>query len=356
MARLHAGSLRPGIWRLPLVGAGIAPVLAVAPAAASTAQEPHHAGQRNERQCASGPHEVQDARRIFAGGRVVVETIEQHLVRRRADLVGRRLHQPQPQVAAGKLDAVEIAGDPALRRQDHDAAGVNVLILLGIVDVAKPNGTGQLLDRLGLAREKVPAFGSTWSSIVGDVVLLLGRRQIRSFPRVEADGHDVVIRADGKRHAAHALDEPIEHQRAKHGTSVVGHDQDDGLVSKIIAQLDRGAGFVGEFQVQGNLFIEPLVETHVAQCGRGLRVGAVRGSWGRGEQEYDQALKRYRYHFHGSGPRNMRPEFDSPASNRPLPLAARPCDDSLATGKVPATAFMACSMGICTNPFSAVDP
>ena len=88
-------------------------------------------------------------RRVLAAGRVVVEAIQQHLVRRRADLVGRRLHQPQPQVAAGKLDAVEIAGDLALRRQDHDAAGVDVLVLLGVVDVAKADGGGQLLDGLG---------------------------------------------------------------------------------------------------------------------------------------------------------------------------------------------------------------
>ena len=111
-----------------------------------------------------------------------METIEQHLVRGRADLVGRGFHEPQPQIAAGKIDAVEIAGDSALRRHEHDAAGVNVLILLGIIDVAKAHGAGQLLDRLGLARQKVPALGSARPSILGDVVLLLGRRQIGTFP------------------------------------------------------------------------------------------------------------------------------------------------------------------------------
>ena len=125
----------------------------------AAAEEPQHAGDRQHSDGPTRADEVQDAGRILAAGRVVVKAVEQDHVGRRSDLFGRGFHESEPQIAGGKLNAVEVAGYPALGRENHDAAGVDILVLPGIVDVAKADGEGQLLDRVGLSGEKVPALG-----------------------------------------------------------------------------------------------------------------------------------------------------------------------------------------------------
>ena len=86
-----------------------------------------------------------------------MKAIEQNLVDRRADLILRRLDQPEPQVATGILDVVKVARDFAGRREDHDPAGMDELVLLRVETIAETDGIGQGANRVGLSGEKMPA-------------------------------------------------------------------------------------------------------------------------------------------------------------------------------------------------------
>src|SRR5260370_16253604 len=57
--------------------------------------------------------------------RVVVITEEQDVVDGGTNFTRRGIHQPQAHVPAGILDAIKVAGDAAVWRQDQHAAGVS---------------------------------------------------------------------------------------------------------------------------------------------------------------------------------------------------------------------------------------
>ena len=55
----------------------------------------------------------------------------------------------------GVMDSVKVAGQLALRSENHDAAGVSELVGHGVVVVTEPDGFGQLVDRRRIACEKM---------------------------------------------------------------------------------------------------------------------------------------------------------------------------------------------------------
>src|SRR5690349_5255473 len=105
-----------------------------------------------------------------------MEAVEQDPVGRRADAVLGRFHQPEPQVAWREAHVEEIARYPPLGCEQHDAAGVGVLIVLSVVTVTEADRVGELFDVRFLARQEVPALLGAWSAIALEVRLLLGRR------------------------------------------------------------------------------------------------------------------------------------------------------------------------------------
>ena len=121
----------------------------------------------NRKAAPAAPHQVHGDRAVLAGRRIVVEAEQENLVHRRADLIARRLHQAQADIARRILHAVEILRYPALRGQDHDGAGVSVLVGLRVVLVMEPDGIGQRADVSLVAGEKVPAIGGVRAGYSG---------------------------------------------------------------------------------------------------------------------------------------------------------------------------------------------
>ena len=145
---------------------------------------------------------------------------------------------------------------------------MDVLVLLGVVDVAEAHGLGQLLDGSLLAGEEVPALGGAGPAVAGDVGLLLRRppSRVSRGSKLTVTTLNSLPTVNGM--SRMACDQPVEHQRAEHGAAVVGQHQDHRLLAEIIAQPHRLAGLIGERQVQGHLLVEPLVEAHVLQARR----------------------------------------------------------------------------------------
>src|SRR5271156_6680546 len=65
---------------------------------------------------------------IFPGGRIVVVAEEQHLIDGRADFSLRSFHQAKAKIARRELDAIKVARDFSLRRQEHNRARMGELL------------------------------------------------------------------------------------------------------------------------------------------------------------------------------------------------------------------------------------
>src|SRR5258708_23885430 len=91
------------------------------------------------------------------GGGVVVIAKQQDVIDGRADLSGGSIHEPEAHVAAGILDAVEVARDATVRGKKQHAAGVREEIVLSIERETEVCGSGGAFNGFFRAGEKVPA-------------------------------------------------------------------------------------------------------------------------------------------------------------------------------------------------------
>src|SRR5688572_14848753 len=87
-------------------------------------------GQAEYKEDAYNAHRGQNHQAVFSSYRVVVIAEQQDLIDNRSDLILRRLHQAKTQILWRELNPIEIARQPALRRQYHDATSVRVLAFL----------------------------------------------------------------------------------------------------------------------------------------------------------------------------------------------------------------------------------
>src|SRR5271156_5390451 len=83
---------------------------------------------REHRYGSSGLNQARYQQAIFPGGRIVVIAKEQHLIDGRADFSLRSFHQAQAKIARRELDAIKVARDFSLRRQEHNGAGMGELL------------------------------------------------------------------------------------------------------------------------------------------------------------------------------------------------------------------------------------
>src|ERR1700689_4988124 len=72
---------------------------------------------------ADGSQQIHGHCAVLSAGGVVVKTEQQNLVDRRADLVGRSLHQTQPDISRRVFHAIEVFRKTSLGSEDHDRAG-----------------------------------------------------------------------------------------------------------------------------------------------------------------------------------------------------------------------------------------
>src|SRR5712671_7931966 len=115
--------------------------------------------EREHGRGAGEPHRAHDDQPVAPGHRVVVVAVQQQRIDRRADLPGRRFDDAVAQVAGAVLDAEEVPGEPAVRRQHDDAARMRELPGVRIPGVPEAGSLRQAIDRRLIAGEEMPAFG-----------------------------------------------------------------------------------------------------------------------------------------------------------------------------------------------------
>ncbi len=205
------------------------------------------------------------ARLYLPRGRVVVEAGQQQLVDGAADLVIRRLHQRQLQVARPVLDAVEVPRQPAVRRHDHDPAGVRVLPDRLVVGVPEADRARQHRDLRLVPGQEVPSFSGAVAAVPPHVVRLLRAGELRRIARIEAHRDDVEVLPDRKVQRAQRARQPVEHLGAEHRALEVVQRQDHRPAAEVVAELHGAAGLVLERQVQRNLRVQLLIEADFLQ-------------------------------------------------------------------------------------------
>ena len=197
-----------------------------------------------------------------------MQTQEQKLARRRSDVILSRVEQTLPQFGGRIRDAEEIARDPAVRRDDHDACRMRELALLGIVRVAKADTSCQGGGRAGRSGEKVPSAQR-----------FAGRRRearacarLGAFRRIDADRDDAIARARLEIDRAQALRQRLANRAAKVGAFVVAQKEHDGVRRQIVRERLTGAAFVGEARIERQDFAQMLIEADLGKLRRRRRL------------------------------------------------------------------------------------
>src|SRR5579883_351621 len=232
-------------------------------------QPPQEADQEQQSQHGRDAQQVQDGGGVFGGGRIVMVAEQQNLIRSRANPVLRRLDQTSFQVFRLKLHTVKIAGSPALRREHHDAASVQVDVVVRIVPIMKADRIGERANvRLG-SGEEMPARRTGLGGIKFYVIVPLGTRQGWPLARVDTDGDHVEITAGPQRQGPKTHDDPVEDLIAEHRALVIDQRENCGLLAEIVPETNVAAGFVPELRAEGDLRIEILVEANAVKYLRG---------------------------------------------------------------------------------------
>src|SRR5215471_4691682 len=87
-------------------------------------ENPNSPDNRENSQDAADADDPEDGSAVFCTRGVVVVTEQQDMVDGGANFSRRGIHQAQAHVAAGVFDAVEVARNAAVGRQEHHPAGV----------------------------------------------------------------------------------------------------------------------------------------------------------------------------------------------------------------------------------------
>ena len=164
-----------------------------------------------------------------------MQTQEQKLARRRSDAILSRVEQTLPQFGGRIRDAEEIARDPAVRRDDHDACRMRELALLGVVRVAKADASCEGGGRAGRSGEKVPSA----QRFAGRRCEARACARLGAFRRIDADRDDAIARARLEIDRAQALRQRLANRAAKVGAFVVAQKEHDGARRQIVREQRR---------------------------------------------------------------------------------------------------------------------
>src|SRR5262245_40924792 len=216
--------------------------------------------------------------------RVVHITIKNDLIGERSDLSRRGVDHAEAQVARRVFDPVKITRDLALWRQDHNAAGVGVLLRHRVPDVTKADGLRQRLDGRLVAGQEMPAGFSAGFVIPAQIFRLLRRRQLRLFARIEAHAQVDELLAGSHRQRLQRPEQSGQHLCAEARAAVIDQRQHHRLVFEILSQLDRPPALVAEFQIERDLVVQKLIYADVFQdrrthARRLRRCAKTEGEW-----------------------------------------------------------------------------
>src|SRR5262245_11302578 len=216
--------------------------------------------QREDREDSQQAHQNQAVRPAI---RVVHITVKDDLIGERSDSSGRSVDHSEADVERRVFDPVKITRELALRRQDHNAAGVAVLLRYRVPDVAKADGLRQCLNRRLVAGQELPARFRAGPVIPGQIFRLLRRRQLGPFTRVETHGQIDELLAGRHRQPLHSAEQAVQNLRAEARAVVIDQRQNDRLVFEILRQLHRSSVLISEFQIERNLIVQKLVYADV---------------------------------------------------------------------------------------------
>src|SRR5262245_10715852 len=96
------------------------------PFAVGSVEERQEADEQHDRDRAADFHDALGDRRVAAFARIIMKTVQDEAIERRADLALGGLDQAETQGLRLEIDAVEIANDGAVRRSERDGRGVRV--------------------------------------------------------------------------------------------------------------------------------------------------------------------------------------------------------------------------------------
>src|SRR5689334_9963822 len=171
----------------------------------------------------------QDGQPVAPRRRVVLVAEQKQGIDERPGLPFRRLRDREPQVARRILDAEEIARDAAVGRQDDQRARVGELAARRVVAIAEPDGGAEGVDGALLSREEPPALLRAGPVVALQVGRLLGRRERRVFPRIEAEGDGLESVAGPRSEALEAGEDAVQDHGADLRASVVHRREQDRL-------------------------------------------------------------------------------------------------------------------------------
>src|SRR5215471_17119996 len=140
-------------------------------------REPLSAGFGNEDETCDqydGSHrdyaqDSHDGDAVFTDGRVVLEAVQENVIRKRAEFSVRCLDQAQFEICRVEFDAIEVLRDNACRGQHDNAARMSPLFRVVVIGIAEADLVGQLMNRVCGPGQEVPAFCGGRSSVVSDV-------------------------------------------------------------------------------------------------------------------------------------------------------------------------------------------
>src|ERR1035441_782867 len=338
----------------------------------------HESAQTKHGHQAAQLHHPRHDQRVLVGLGIVVVAVSQYVIHRRADAVGRSVHQPQPQILGRILHSHVILRQLALRRDYLDGAGVGKLGELAIRSrnphIAKAHRLGQSVDvRLGAGQE-MPARRRFRMPIALQVDPLLGRGQFRPFGGIDAHDNYIEVLAGNELHHLQCARQAIQFLRAQHGALIVNQRQNRRAPTKVTRQLHLLAGVVGEGERERQLLIQVLRNAHAVQDRRRLVVDrtyllvAIAGDLRR--QVRNQCRRAECRHNRRATRRDLPTSTDfafaphlfpfRSKTNAPSPLLASAAADSAARvgnySPQPAAPFIARRYGPVTVLGKAMDP
>ena len=109
-----------------------------------------------------------------------------------------------------------------------------------------------------------------------EIRLLLLRREPRSFFRIDADRHHVVLTSRVERQHPQRAHQAVEHLRAEHRALVIHEREDDRPFAEVVAEAHVAARFIREREIERHLLMQPLIDPDLFQQ-TGLRLGRLPG-------------------------------------------------------------------------------
>ena len=118
----------------------------------------HESTQRQNGGEGAQAQNIENGSAISALPGIIVVAVKKDLVHHVPDLAFGRFDQPQLNIARGVFDSVIVLRNATLRREQHNAAGMRVLLDLRVPCVTEADSLRQRIDLVFFAGQEMPAF------------------------------------------------------------------------------------------------------------------------------------------------------------------------------------------------------